>query len=155
MKLHQLTRRGFQKNSSVIREPIADIPWKKPHFVIDNRNSRPATFASEGTMPRKPKGVDFLNQLDTQMHGDTVQLSDKTLEKMFKIKVDDPTDLEYLNKKTALVAGGRTPSEIEALIGRQRQISKHVNIAAQGLAVTDKIELLERVLNLVIIVMQT
>jgi len=142
VKLHQQLRPAYKHNSSVINRPI--VPFKKTRFAIDNDVTRPATESAPGTKSRVPLGVDLMRKIDEEAYGAKVQLSEKTLDKLFNVRVDDPTDEIYINRKRELEAEGRSPQEIENIIGRQRQITKRVNLADSSLAVEDKIELLER-----------
>ena len=142
VKLHQQLRPAYKHNSSAINRPI--VPFKKTRFVIDNDVTRPATASAPGVKSRVPLGVELMKKIDEEAYGAKVQLSEKTLDKLFNVRVDDPTDEIYINRKRELEAEGRSPQEIENIIGRQRQITKRVNLADASLAVEDKIELLER-----------
>lgn len=142
VKLHQQLRPAYKHNSSVINRPI--VPFKKTRFVIDNDVTRPKTATAPGVKSRVPLGVELMRKIDEEAYGAKVQLSEKTLDKLFNVRVDDPTDEIYINRKRELEAEGRSPQEIENIIGKQRQITKRVNLADGNLAVKDKIELLER-----------
>ncbi len=97
------------------------------------------------------KGREVLNferlaAQDLETAGVKVQLGDKTIEKLFKIQVNDPTDTKWIQEKNARLAGGETEEMIKANppMGRQqRKVSKMVNFAAQGLLIEDKIEQLK------------
>lgn len=142
VKLHQQLRPAYKHNSGVINRPI--VPFKKTRFVIDNDVTRPTTASAPGVKSRVPLGVELMRKIDEETYGAKVQLSEKTLDKLFNVRVDDPTDEIYINRKRELEAEGRSPQEIENIIGKQRQITKRVNLADSSLAVKDKIELLER-----------
>jgi len=142
VKLHQQLRPAYKHNSGVINRPI--VPFKKTRFVIDNDVTRPATATAPGVKSRVPLGVELMRKIDEDSYGAKVQLSEKALDKLFNVREDDPTDEIYIDRKRELEAEGRSPQEIENIIGRQRQITKRVNLADSSLAVKDKIELLER-----------
>ena len=140
MKLWQMKRRT--SNNSDINRPI--IPAKKVSFVINNDYSRASTASRPGAGERLAVSSDALRSLDVERYGEKVQLSSKTLDKMFNVKIDDPNDVEYDAKKLELQAEGKTPSQIEALIGKKRQITKRFNMGDSSLMMKDRLELIER-----------
>ena len=72
-----------------------------------------------------------------------VELGSKTLDKLFKIQVDDPLDTQWIQEKNRRIALGETLDQIKASppFGRpQRKIDKMVNFATAGLTQDDKLE---------------
>ncbi len=97
MKLWQKQRPAYAKNTDMIDEEIHQSPLKNIKFVVNSESlSRPATFSAPGTLNRLPLGVDKMRMTDEALFGKQVQISDKTLNKLFNIKVDDPSDVGYL-----------------------------------------------------------
>lgn len=92
---------------------------------------------------REVLSFERLQATDIETGGVKVQLGDKTIEKLFKVQVPDPTDREWLAEQTARLARGESLEDIKANppFGRpQRTINKMVNFGAQGLSTDDKIE---------------
>ena len=90
---------------------------------------------------------DFKQQIESE--GIKVQLSDKTLEQLFKIKIGDKTDTQWLTEKARLEAlyraRGMTPEQIareieinKPLSREQRTITSNQNIAQSTLSIGDK-----------------
>ena len=90
--------------------------------------------------------VDFgvLEQQREQDEGIKVALGESTLQKLFQVQVDDPTDQAWITEKNRRLAAGETEAQIKASppFGRpQRKVMKKLNFGAQGLDINDKIEL--------------
>ena len=64
-------------------------------------------------------GVDFdrLQAIDIELEGSKVQLSDKSIDEIFKIQIPDPTDVKWIAEKTRRVpmyrARGVSSQDIE------------------------------------------
>jgi hypothetical protein len=100
-------------------------------------------FISPPIRGREVLNFERLQAQDIEQAGIKVQLGDKTIEKLFKVQVADPTDKKWLEEKTRRMAAGETKEQLEINppLGRpQRTINKMVNFGAQGLSVDDKIE---------------
>ncbi len=145
MKLWEMRRPAFAVGAEVINEPIT--PFVKPSFVVKTDYERPATFRDPGTTESYPADIGVLRKRDEDEYGAKVQLSEKTLGKLFDIRVDDPTDVEYQAKKRDLEAAGMSADKIKAIIGKPRQITKRVNIADASLSADDRLELIERAIQ--------
>lgn len=92
---------------------------------------------------REVLNFERLQATDIEQAGIKVQLGDKTIEKLFKVQVGDPTDITWLEEKARRIAEGETEEQLKQNppLGRpQRSINKMVNFGAQGLSVDDKIE---------------
>ena len=79
--------------------PVRFIHIKKTRFVIDNDVTRPATASAPGVKSRVPLRVDLMRKIDEEAYGAKVQLPEKTLDQLFNVRVDDPTDEIYINRK--------------------------------------------------------
>jgi len=100
-------------------------------------------FISPAIRGREVLDFERLQASDIEQAGIKVQLGDKTIEKLFKVQVPDPTDKKWLEEQTRRLATGETKEQLEINppLGRpQRTINKMVNFGAQGLSVDDKIE---------------
>lgn len=145
MKLWELRRPAFAVGTEVINEPT--MPFVKPSIVVKTDYERPATFRDPGTTESYPADIGVLRKRDEDEYGAKVQLSEKTLEKLFDIRVDDPTDVEYQAKKKELEDLGMSSEKIKAILGKPRQITKRVNIADASLNADDRLELIERAIQ--------
>ena len=116
------------------------------NYTITRRN-----FDASVISPRIAGDFDRLQALDIETQGAKVQLSDKTIEELFKMKIPDKTDTNWIAEKNRLVvdyvARGMTPEqiqqelEINKPLGReQRKIKSSQNFAEASLSVGDKIE---------------
>lgn len=90
--------------------------------------------------------VDFglLEQQREQEDGVKISLGESTLQKLFQVQVDDPTDNAWIAEKNRRLRAGETEAQIKANppFGRpQRKVMKKLNFGAQGLDINDKIEL--------------
>ena len=80
--------------------------------------------------------------------GIEVQFGDKTSENIFKVQVEDTTDVEWIDEYQRRLKAGDTAQDLinSPPLGRpQRQVSKMRNFGEQGQSVNDKIELLSAV----------
>lgn len=103
-------------------------------------------FLSPNIKGRKVIDFERLEALDVEQAGIKVQLGDKTIEKMFKIQIDDPSDVAWIQEKQRRLRAGETEEEISQRLplGRpQRKIPVMRNFGAQSLSVDDKIEMLK------------
>ena len=79
-----------------------------------------------------------------------LELGEKTLEKLFNIKVDDPDDKLWLAEKARRITAGETEEQIKANppFGRpQIQINKLVNFAQSNLKLDEKIDLIKTTID--------
>ena len=79
-----------------------------------------------------------------------LELGEKTLEKLFNIKVDDPDDKLWLAEKARRITAGETEEQIKANppFGRpQIQINKLVNFAQGNLKLDEKIDLIKTTID--------
>ena len=102
---------------------------------------------------------DRLQALDIETQGVKIQLSEKTIEELFKTKIADKTDTQWIAEKDRLTIlyrnRGMTPDQIERELevnkplGReQRKITSVQNIGQANLTIGDKIrEIKEEVLD--------
>lgn len=80
--------------------------------------------------------------------GIKVQFGDKTIEKLFKIQVEDPTDLEWIAEYKIRKASGESDERIKQMppFGRpQRQVTRMRNIGMIGKNINNDIETLSAV----------
>jgi hypothetical protein len=114
------------------------------NYTIQRDNFQQSTIA-----PRVGVDFDQLKAIELQLDGAKVQLSDKTIDELFKAKLPDPTDTTWLNEKRRLVAMyqalGMSQQDIEktiktnAPLGReQRTVSSSIGYSV--LSVSDKID---------------
>lgn len=116
------------------------------NYDIERRN-----FEASEIIPRIAGDFDKLQAIDIETQGAKIQLSEKTIAELFKTKIDDKTDNQWLDEKNRLIAvyqaRGMTASEIEKELevnkplGReQRKITSNQNIGQSSLSVKDKLQ---------------
>ena len=130
-----------------IDEPTS-VPALKPNSRegLGNRDITRPNFISPSIKGREALNFERLQAQDISEGGIKVQLGDKTIEKLFKVQVDDPSDIAWIEEKTRRLAGGETEEQINLRppFGRpQRKISQMKNLGAQGLSIDDNIEMLK------------
>ena len=120
-----------------------------------NREITRTNFEAPPIRPRNAIDFDKLQALDIETQGAKIQLSDKTISELFKTKVPDPQDTQWLAEKARMVGvfqfQGLTPEQIERELevnkplGReQRKISSKQNIGQSTLTISDKLYELEQ-----------
>ena len=118
---------------------------------LGNYDITRTNFESSEIRPRLAGDFDKLQAIDIETQGAKIQLSDKTIQELFKTKIGDQTDSQWLDEKARLTATyitrGMTPQEIERELevnkplGReQRKITSNQNIGQSSLSVVDKIQ---------------
>ena len=131
---------------------------------IDNINKRSNTgnrqivrpnFEASKIRPRELIDFDKLQALDLETQGAKIQLSEKTIDEMFKVKIPDNLDITWLAEKERLInvykAKGMSATEIERELqvnkplGReQRTITSKENIAQSSLSIGAKLNELQQ-----------
>jgi len=115
------------------------------NFDIERNN-----FDASKIKPRLPIDFEKLQAIDIETQGAKIQLSQKTLDELFKVKVPDITDTQWIDEKNRMVATytaqGMTQEQIERELqinkplGReQRTTTKTQNIAQSSLSTNDKL----------------
>jgi len=144
-----ITRPGYRRDTVII-----DSDDKIPNIRNKRRGIGNRTIIRPGS--KKETGVsravifNRLTVLDTENAG-VVELGEKTLSKLFEVKVPDKTDTKWIDEKNRLIAKymaqGLTKEEAEAEVkinkplGRdQRTITKMENIALSNLNTTQKLD---------------
>ena len=139
-----LQRNNFVEGKTVIQQqPVKPYQPRERTGESLFRNNflapNPTTRASNITL-----GFDSLPGVQT------VQLADETMEKLFKIQIDDPEDHEWIKERDRIMKDNTIPAEQKKTmlpLGRkQRKISKMTNLG-QSLKRHDKIEQLLGAVN--------
>mgnify|MGYP003642172284 CR=1 FL=1 len=145
-----LIRPAYRLGTSMFEQKNVKLPPNIRNgignYTITRRN-----FDASVISPRIAGDFDRLQALDIETQGAKVQLSDKTIEELFKMKIPDKKDTTWIAEKNRLVvdyaARGMTPEqiqqelEINKPLGReQRKIKSSQNFAESSLSVGDKIE---------------
>ena len=110
-----------------------------------NFEMRRNNFIAPPIRGREMLDFEKLQAQDIASAGVKVQLGDKTIEKLFKIQVEDPTDLEWIAEYKARRAKGESKESIMRMppFGRpQRQITRMRNIGQIGQNINNDIETL-------------
>ena len=117
---------------------------------LGNRDITRSNYIAPPIKGREILSFERLQAQDISEGGIKVQLGDKTIEKLFKVQIDDPTDVKWVEAKNARLAAGETLEQINANppFGRpQRKVSKMTNFGAQGLNIDDRMEQLKVAVN--------
>lgn len=132
------------KSGAVINK-MGEVAPLKPNERrgLGNRNITRNNFISPPIRGRETLDFEKLQAQDIETGGIKIQLGDKTLEKLFKVQIDDKTDVEWVNEKNRRIAAGETEDQVNANppFGRpQRKVNKMTNFGEQNLSLEDKIE---------------
>ncbi len=142
-KPFQIQRPAFYSKTETQPDPDVSRLKKNEREGLGNRNITRNNFIAPPIKGRVVLPFEQLQALDIAKAGQKIQLSEKTLKQLFKIQIDDPTDIKWINEKNRRLRAGETERQINMRLpfGRpQRKISKMVNFAAQGLSIDDKME---------------
>lgn len=130
-------------------KPSTFKPYKSKRTFATSEVKRPSFYREN------IKGRHRINRDRIDPNVTKVELTEKTLNKLLKIKIPDPKDIEWLAEKKRLIAKyiseGRTKEEAEELVkivkplGRdQRTIDKLTNLAQLNLDVNSKLKELKQ-----------
>ena len=111
--------------------------------------NRPVVL-SDPILPRQILDFDIARAMDVEQSGVLVQLSDKTLQKLFNIEVDDMGDVQWITEYNRRKLAGETDEQIRArppYSRPQRKISKNVNFAQSNLKLDEKIDLMKTAID--------
>ena len=144
-----IARPSFKSGVIVSQEQLGSVPPLGPNARkgLGNRDITRNNYIAPQIRGREVLSFERLQAQDISEGGIKVQLGDKTIEKLFKIQVDDPTDVKWVEEKMRRLAAGETPLQINANppFGRpQRKVSRMTNFGAMGnLSIDDKMEQLQ------------
>lgn len=151
--IYNIERPSFRAGTGVCKcnNKKVDISKLNKRRGVGNYEITRPSFEAPPIRPRIAGDFDKLQAIDIETQGAKIQLSDKTIAELFKTRVGDNTDTEWLNEKARLTgvyqARGMTPLEIEREfeinkpLGReQRKITVNQNIGQSSLTIKDKIE---------------
>mgnify|MGYP003113404920 CR=1 FL=1 len=145
-KSFEIKRPAFRSNTLV--EPDKPVARLLPNERegLGNRDITRPNFIAPDIRGRETLNFERLQAQDIAQGGIKVQLGDKTIEKLFKVQVPDPSDRQWLEERTRRITAGETEEQLEQNppLGRpQRTISKRMNFGAHGLNINDNIELVK------------
>ena len=144
-----INRPGFRAGTMMGNTGDVALP-KNRRTGLGNYNITRNNFLSPPIRGRDTLDFDRLQAQEIENAGVKVQLGDSTLEKLFKIQVDDPSDVSWIGEKKRRLANGETEEQIEVdpPLGRQqRKVSKMTNFGQQNLSLEDKLEQMKTVLS--------
>ena len=134
--------------SGAVMQGNMNVPMLKNKRTGDgDRNMERNNFIAPPIKGREQLDFEKLQaqEKELQSNRNEIQLGDKTIEKLFKVQIQDPTDIEWINEYNARISAGETAEQIAQMppLGRpQRQVSQMRNFGQQGLKTDDKLELL-------------
>jgi hypothetical protein len=138
-----INRPSFKSGSSVINKMNYVAPLENVRLGVGNRNIVRNNFIAPPIRSREIIDFERLQAQDIEMGGIKVQFGDKTIEKLFKIQIDDKTDIAWVDERNRRLASGETETQINnnPPFGReQRKVNKMTNFGEQNLSLEDKIE---------------
>lgn len=93
-----INRPGFRAGTMLPNTGDVSLP-KNRRTGLGNYNISRNNFLSPPIRGRDTLDFDRLQAQEIENAGVKVQLGDSTLEKLFKIQIDDPTDLSWIEEK--------------------------------------------------------
>lgn len=155
----ELKRPSFKAGTITINKFNNVILPKNNRAGLGNYDiTRTSNFIKPPIRARNAIDFDKLQAIDIETQGAKIQLSDKTIEKLFHTKLPDPSDKLWIDERNRMVAifqlQGLTPEEIEIRLnenkplGReQRKIAGNQNIGQSNLNLSDKLTALIKEVN--------
>tara|TARA_R110000851_G_scaffold119581_3_gene247422 strand:- start:275 stop:1462 length:1188 start_codon:yes stop_codon:yes gene_type:complete len=140
----EFKRPAFVRGTVAVNKGNVEMP-AQIRGGIGNRSIVRNNFLAAPIKGREMIDFEKLQAQDISEGGIKVQFGDKTLEQLFKIQVEDITDVEWLDEYERRKALGETEDQLRNMppLGRpQRQVSKMKNFGEQGNSVNDKVEML-------------
>jgi len=148
-KAFSLNRPAYRDGTSSLNFTAQKLP-PQIRAGLGNRDITRNNFISSIIRPRNVIDFDRLQAIDIETQGQKVQLSDKTIQELFKIKVPDPQDITWIAERNRMIAAfqaqGLTPEQIEIELntnkplGReQRKINREQSISQSSLSINEKI----------------
>ena len=144
-----ISRPGFRAGTMLPNTGNVPLP-KNRRTGLGNYSISRNNFLSPPIRGRDTLDFDKLQAQEIENAGMKVQIGDSTLEKLFKIQVNDPTDVSWIEEKKRRLANGETEEQIEVdpPLGRQqRKVSKMTNFGQQNLSLEDKLEQMKTILS--------
>ena len=140
-----LKRPGFRPGNmnNEIKDEEVQMLSPNDRTGTGNRTITRTNFLAPQIKARQIISFEKLQARDIAEGGIKVQLGDKTLERLFKIQVDDPQDKSWIDEKNKRLKAGESEKDIleKPPFGRpQRKINKMSNLGMIGLGLNDKIE---------------
>ena len=89
------------------------------NYDISRRN-----FQLSEIKPRMASDFDKIQALDIETQGVKIQLSDKTIQELFKTKIDDKTDTQWITEKAILIASYKLKGMPDDVIERELEVNK-------------------------------
>ncbi len=145
-----LNRPAYRSDTTTIDKMGRVHLPKNDRSGIGNRTIIRPNFIAPPIKGREIIPFEKLQAVDIEQSGQKVQLGDKTIEKLFKVYINDPTDVKWIEEKNRRLQAGETEEDIERNppMGRpQRKVAKMTNFGAMGLSVQDKIEQLKSAID--------
>jgi len=137
-----LQRPAFKSGVSSIRE--APIPALKPNERrgLGNYHIQRNNFLQPPIKGRQAINTEKLQVFGVGEDTPTIELGDKTIEKLLTIQVDDPTDVKWIEQRNELMnERGITKEKATRLMARpQRKIRKQVRFGARHIDINDEVE---------------
>ena len=165
-KQNKVCWNGFNKikegKTSAIQRSVYNLKdYVAPNTVITNRDKLPKRFSSNNKINRvnfyKPNPIrvdlgnyETLRTKDVSDDGVKINLSDATLDKLFKVEIPDILDREWLLEKERRITNGETEQDIidrPPLSRKQKTTFKMTNLGETELTFKQKIEQLNSVLK--------
>jgi len=147
---------GLLTKSTSRSDITPDINIKNNRSGTGNRNITRPMFKAPPVQPRRPISFDKLQLLNEELFGKKVQLSEKTLSRLFDVKIPDSSDTAWLSEKRRLTMVMKRENPNITLtqiaerfltnppLGRpQRTVTESRNITDQGISIESKLNILK------------
>ena len=143
----ELKRPAFKSGTVADKTPDVSLPMNiregDGNWVMKRNN-----FLAPPIKGREQLDFEKLQAQDIATAGIKVQLGDKTIQQLFKVQIQDITDVEWLDEYARRLALGESADQLKNRppFGRpQRQVSQMKNFSQQSNNVNDRVELLSAV----------
>ena len=103
--IYDIQRPSFKLGTVQIKNKdgkISDLTKLDRRNGLGNYEIIRRNFEKPAIRPRIAGDFDKLQAIDIETQGTIIQLSDKTIEKLFKVKIPDKTDTQWLAEKARL-----------------------------------------------------
>lgn len=112
---------------------------------VGNYNLKRVNFTAPQIKPRAVIDFGRLASVNTSQFGQKVQLSDKTLDKLFRVSIPDPSDKAWLAEKERLLLLGQP--NVKPFGREQRTIRKRINFGEQSQGAVADLGLIRAAIN--------
>ena len=150
--IFNVERPSFKLGTSKVKNigKVSNVSSVNNRGGLGNYDITRRSFTSPPIKPRMAGDFDKLQAIDIETQGTKIQLSEKTIAELFRTKVPDKTDIQWITERNRLLAYYRTRGMSDDEIERELQVNKPLgreqrkviatqNIAQSQLTLADKL----------------